>query len=121
MEVFLDSNFIIYCIKKKIDFLSKLEEQGFRIILPREVFQELKDLRLKLHHEDKIAIDIALELFNSKKIEKVTLSGLSVDEGLILKGKKGAYIATLDNKIRHIVPNKIGISDYSKNILIERT
>ena len=44
---------------------------GFKIILPRGVFQELKDLRLKVQHSDKSAIDIALKLFESKKINEM--------------------------------------------------
>ena len=47
MEVLLDTNFIISSLLKKIDFLGELEGMGFKIILPREVLQELKDFALK--------------------------------------------------------------------------
>ena len=47
MEAVLDTNFIVSCVKKKIDFISELENLGFKIVLPKEIFQELKDLRFK--------------------------------------------------------------------------
>ena len=64
MEVILDSSFIISCIRERIDFLSQLEEQGFTVKVPREVMQEMKDLRKRngVSHEDRQAIDVAFEI-----------------------------------------------------------
>jgi len=121
MEVILDTNFIISCIRKKIDFLSELEQQGFKVILPREVLQELKDLRLNVVREDKVAIDVALEIFSKRSVKKSTLGKRTVDEGLILLGKQGAYIATLDAAIKRSVPNSIGLSLAGNSILIQRS
>src|SRR3989344_9092225 len=106
MEVILDTNFIVSCIKKKIDFMSELELQGFKVLVPREVLQELKDLRLKVRHDDRTAVNIALEKFASGNIKKMRLGTQSVDAGLIEKGKQGAYIATLDAAIKRTVPNR---------------
>ena len=123
MEVLLDTNFIISCILKKIDFLFQLQEQGFKVVVPREVIQELKDLRLdnKLSHEERTAIKIALELLSSKKIKKTTIGMGKVDALLIKKGREGVYIATLDNEIKRQVPNKIVIFNSQKRIGIERS
>ncbi len=120
MEAILDSSFIVSCMKKKIDFLSELEEQGFRVVLPREVFQELKDLRFKVKHDERAAIDAAFDLFIIRKVKKMTLGQDIVDKGLISKGKKGAYIATLDKIIKREVPNRIVILDAQNSIGIER-
>ena len=120
MEVVLDSNFVISCIKRKIDFLGQLEEQGFKILLPREVFQELKDLRTDVPHDERTAIDMALEMLGSKKMKKVSLGNLNVDQGLIALGRKGAYIATLDAAIKRAVPNRVVISNAKNAIEIER-
>lgn len=109
VEAILDSNFIIACVRKNIDFLSQLEEQGYRVLLPREVFHELRDLRLKLPHADRTAIDVALDLFEKRKVKKMRLGHENVDQGLITKGKQGAYIATLDVAIKRSVPHSIGI------------
>lgn len=120
MEAILDTNFIISCVTNKIDFLEKLETEGFTVIVPKEVMEEMKDLRQKVSHDKRVAIDIGLEMIEKRKIKKMKLPKEKVDEGLIHFGKKGAYIATLDSAIRKIVPNKIGISSARSDILIER-
>jgi rRNA-processing protein FCF1 len=111
MEVILDSSFVISCIRNRIDFLTQLEEQGFRVKVPREVLQEMKDLKKKngTSHDDRVAIDVAMEMFESRKIGKMRLIGKSVDDGLIEKGRQGIYIATLDNGIKREIPKKIVI------------
>jgi rRNA-processing protein FCF1 len=111
MEVLLDSSFIISCIRKRIDFLEQLSEQGFVVKVPKEVVQEMKDLRKKnrTSHDDRIAIDVAMGMFEERKVKKMSVGGKNVDEGLIEKGKEGYYIATLDSGIKNKVDNKIVI------------
>ena len=123
MEAILDTNFIISCVMKKIDFIEQLKELGFTPILPREVFQELKDLQLKnkTSHDERTAIDVAFQLFESAKVKKTKLGGASVDDGLIKKGKEGIHIATLDNGIKMRVPNKIVIQNAQKRVAVERS
>lgn len=120
MEVILDTNFIITCIRRGIDFLEQLEAEGFKVCVPKEVFEELKDLRFRVTHDERIAIEVALELFEKKKVKKITLGHYAVDKGLIQKGKEGYYIATLDAGIRREVPNVVGIRAAQKSILVER-
>ncbi|MEK6933267.1 MAG: hypothetical protein AABW75_00135 [Nanoarchaeota archaeon] len=120
MDVILDSSFIISCIKRKIDFSDELEKMGFKIVLSKEVFQELKDLRLKVPHNERMAIDVAFDILENKKIKKIRLGEKIVDKGLIKKGKEGHYIATLDSVIKREVPNKILISDSKNSLIIER-
>lgn len=121
MEVILDSNFIISCIKRKINFLEDLENLGFKVLLPKEVYQELKDLRLNVPHSERTAIDLSFDTLNNKKIKKVRLGNKIVDEGLIEKGKKGCYIATLDSGIKRAIPNRIVISEAKNSIIVERS
>jgi len=105
---------------RKIDFIEQLKKEGFRIIIPKEVIEELKDLKNNLPHNEKTAINLAIELIEKNKLEKMKLSKGKVDDALISLGKKGAYIATLDSAIKNIIPNKIGISSAKNAILIER-
>ena len=120
MEVLLDSSFIISCIKRKIDFIQNLNEMGFNPVVPREVLQELKDLKHKSPQEERKAIDIAILLFEKRKIKKSKVGGNTVDEGLISKGKNGIHIATLDRVIKREVPNKIVINNSKNSLEIER-
>lgn len=120
MEAILDTNFILACLRRNISFLDELEAQGFKPMLAHEVFEELKDLRQTATLSDRVALDLAFALFEKRKVHKMTLGHHKVDEGLIIKGKKGAYIATLDAGIRRVVPNSIGISNAQNTIEITR-
>jgi len=91
MEVLLDSSFILSCIRKRIDFLPELEGMGFKPVMPREVFQELRDLRRRSKPDEKTVIDVALEMFEKKRLKKTSLGDAkTVDSGLIEKGKEEA-------------------------------
>jgi rRNA-processing protein FCF1 len=121
MEVLLDSSFIISCVKRKIDFISELEGMGFKVLLPKEVFQEIKDLELHSARETRIACGLALEMFEKRKVKSVALGDKrQADEGLIEMGKRGAYIATLDAAIKRSVPNKVIIEESSNSLVVER-
>ncbi len=123
MEVLLDTSFILSCIRKRIDFLSQLKDLGFKVVVPREVLEELKDLRKsgRESREDRTAIAVALKMFELNKVKKTGLGSGGVDSGLIEKGKKGIYIATLDAAIKRSVPNKIVIFDSKKSVGILRS
>jgi rRNA-processing protein FCF1 len=122
MEVILDSSFIISCVREGIDFIEQFETLGYKMVVPREVMQEMKDLRLnsKSSHEDRFSIDIALELIRMNKLKKMTIGQGTVDDKLIHLGKKGIYIATLDKAIKKQVPNKFVISTSTKSVVLER-
>lgn len=120
MEVLLDSSFIVSCLKKHIDFIEQLEAQGFTVKVPHEVFEELRDLRLKSRRVERDAIDIALALFESRGVKKMKLGKRRVDEGLIEKGKQGIYIATLDREIKRAIPNAVVLFDAEKRVGPER-
>lgn len=122
MEVILDANFIISCIIKRIDFLDELKQLGFVPVLPREVMQEMKDLKRggKTSREERAAIDIAFKMFEDAKIKKLSFGSGKVDDALIKKGKQGVYIATLDRGIKREIPNRIVIMDAQKKLGIER-
>ena len=123
MEVILDTNFIISCVMKRIDFIDELEGMGFYVRVPRGVLQELKDLKTneKTSRAERQAIDIAFALIDERKVRKVRIGGSYVDEGLIMKGKEGAYIATLDKEIKHSVPNKVVIDSAREKLRVERS
>ncbi len=121
MKVLLDSSFVISCVRERIDFLTQLHEQGFIPVVPREVLQEMKDLRLRngISHEDRIAIDVAFEMFEKEKIKKTSLGSGKVDDWLIRKGKEGIFVATLDKEIKKKIPKKIVIFKAQNKVGVE--
>lgn len=121
MEVLLDANFVVSCVKKKIDFVSELETLGFKVLLPKEVFEEIKDLKNNSDPATRVAVNVALEMFSKRKIKNVALGKKPVDLGLIEFGRNGAYIATLDTQIKRQVPNRVVISESGNKLVIERS
>lgn len=121
MQVLLDSSFIISCIRERIDFLSQLHEQGFIPVVPREILQEMKDLRTsdRLSREDRLSIDLAFEMLEKNKVKKTTLGNGKMDELLIKKGQEGIFIATLDNGIKKKIPKKIVIFKAQNRVGVE--
>ena len=107
MEALLDTNFIISCVLKRIDFIEEIQNLGLKPILPREVFQELKDLKKseKVSHAERAAIDVAFEILEKSKIKKMKVGGAYADDGLIAKGK---------------LPNTIVISNAKNSLILER-
>jgi rRNA-processing protein FCF1 len=122
MEVLLDTNFIISCVLKRIDFVEELRGLGFHVKVPKSVLQEMKDLKTdkKVSHGERQAIDVAFAILEERKIRKARIGGSYVDDGLIQKGREGVYIATLDKAIKHSVPNKVVIDTAKNTLKIER-
>jgi rRNA-processing protein FCF1 len=122
MEVILDSSFVISCVRGRIDFLDKLKEMGFTPKVPREVLQEMKDLRNsdRVKREEKVMIDVAIELLSKKDVKKIPFGTGKVDDKLIQMGKKGTFIATLDREIKRSVPNRVVISSAKNDLVVER-
>ena len=95
---------------------------GFEIKVPKEVLQEMKDLKKesKVGYAEREAIDIAFKMFEQGKIKKMSLGGAKVDDGLIAKAREGVYIATLDRRIKREVANKVVIDTAKKGLKITR-
>lgn len=124
MDVLLDTSFIVSCVKRRIDFFDELSTLGFRVVVPKEVLQELKDLKMKkgVARPTREAIDVAFEMIESNKdVKTKSIGGRYVDEGLIEKGKAGAYVATLDSEIKHAVPNIIVIDSAKNGLKVVRS
>ncbi len=121
MQVLLDSSFIISCVRDRIDFLTQLEEQGFTPVVPREILQEMKDLRVsnRSSREDRIAIGVALEMIEQKGVKKNSLGKGRVDDFLIQRGQAGVFIATLDNGIKKRITKKIVIFKAQNRVGVE--
>ena len=122
MEVILDTNFIISCMMKRIDFMAQLGEMGFVVKVPKEVIEELKDLQTnnkKTSRKEREIINVALSWLEGKKVKKIKLGG-KVDLKLIERGREGIYIATLDNGIKREIPNKVVINNAAGRVEVMR-
>lgn len=108
MRVLLDTNFILTCIKQKIDFFEEIELMGFGVIIPVQVLDELK----LLEHRDKAKSDFfssfSLELIRKNNFKKIDLKDKKTDRAIIKFARKNPaiIIATLDKEIQDKIKNK---------------
>ncbi len=101
-EVVIDTNFILTCVKEKIDFVSELELMGLKSSIPEQVLAELvKIVMSKKKLKDRKLAENAINLLEKRKFRTVVLRDKDVDKGLIKYVKENdCMIATLDREIK---------------------
>jgi len=126
MKIILDTNFLIYCAKNRLDYvkgIGNLINEGFELVVPMQVINELEKLKndklKKVSGKDKMAIDLALQLLEANNVKAVKIKGNNVDEGIInlANEDKKNIVATLDREMRHILGRIILISKGQKLML----
>jgi rRNA-processing protein FCF1 len=97
-SVVLDTNFILSCMKQKIDFFEELYLMGIQIIIPEQVINELEKLKQ----------EAALRLLEKNKFKKIALEGKIVDNSIINYAKENPsiIIATLDKEMQKKIKNR---------------
>jgi len=107
-QAILDTNFILTCVKQKIDFFEKIPQMGVQILIPKQVIEEIKRVAnstKKLHHRD--AAKLAIVILEKNKFEEIDLKENYVDKGLIkfIEKNPQVIIATLDKKLKDKIKN----------------
>ena len=126
MKIILDTNFLIYCAKHKLDYveeISNLINEKFDLIVPTQVIKELTILKndklKKVSGKDKDACDLALQLIKVNNVKTTKIQGNSVDQGIINLSKQDPknIVCTLDRKMRGILGRVILINRGKKLML----
>ncbi len=126
MKVILDTNFLIYCAKNKLDYVEKignLINEGFELVVPKQVVNELEKLRddklKKVSGKDKRACDLALQLLKINNVKVVDLKGKNVDNAMVKLSKedKKNIVCTLDREMRKKLPRVILLTRMRKLML----
>ncbi|MDP2925734.1 MAG: PIN domain-containing protein [Nanoarchaeota archaeon] len=140
IKIILDTNFLIYCAKEKLDYTEEIEKiinESYELVVPSSVIEELKKVifkkkpdfisKLKKRNlkykkttgKDKEAASLALELLEYNKVNAITTSGKTVDDSIInlAKENKKNIVCTLDREMRHILGRVILINKGKKLIL----
>ncbi|VVB78885.1 PIN domain protein [uncultured archaeon] len=126
MKIILDTNFLIYCAREKLDYMEEIAEminEGYDLVVPLQVIRELQQLRAdkwkKVSGKDKNAADLALQIIDAKKIKKVEATGKTVDEAIVNLSREDAknIVCTLDREMRFTLGRVILVSKGKKLIL----
>lgn len=105
MAVLLDTNFILTCVKQRIDLFGQLRDKfpGDKVFIPAGVVKELarlgKDKELKMYERE--AADLAVQLLDGEKIIILDLEG-NVDDSIVGYAlKNNVFVASLDRGIKN--------------------
>ncbi len=126
MKIILDTNFLIYCAKNKLDYveaISNLVNDRYELIVPIQVIKELEKLKndqfKKVSGKDKDACNLALQLLKTNNVKTVDLKNKNVDKAIILLSRedKKNIVCTLDREMRHTLGRVILITSRGKLML----
>tara|TARA_Y100000310_G_C20333953_1_gene646576 strand:+ start:273 stop:668 length:396 start_codon:yes stop_codon:yes gene_type:complete len=118
IKIILDTNFFVYSVKQKIDYLKQLNEliPGKKtIIVLSSVEEELKNLIKKARKtEDRGAAELALKILK-KQVKKREISVLNTkkhaDDAILylVEENKKTIVATADRELRKKIKGKTRI------------
>ena len=126
MKIILDTNFLIYCAKEKLNYveeISNLVNEDYELVVSKQVVHELEKLKndnyKRLSGKDKDACDLALQLLEVNKIKTVEPVGKTVDDAIINLSNedKKNIVCTLDREMRHILGRVILVNRGKKLML----
>lgn len=99
MKIILDTNFLIYCAKQKIDYkedIRVLVTGKYDLVTMESVIRELEKVSKKSKkYADKEAALLALKILKHNKIKVLESKGGYADKAII-SASKDAIVATLD-------------------------
>ncbi len=101
-KILVDSNFLIDCLKFKVDFLENIEkliEEPFEILILENVLRELEKMSKKKTKESKYA-RLALKIVKEKNFRILKSSFEDTDEAIVSASDKNTIVATNDLKLR---------------------
>jgi hypothetical protein len=109
-QVILDTNFLIYCVKQKIDYvegISSLMSSGYELVVPNLVILELQELTRRLKKlSDRTAASLALQLLKHNKVREIQAIGENADDSIV-RIQAGNIVATLDYNLKKKVEKSI--------------
>jgi rRNA-processing protein FCF1 len=105
-KILVDTNFLIYCAKEKIDFFEYAKLEGLGVIIPEEVLSELSRLENTNQRKN---VNVVKKILRVSEFEKISLKRTYVDRGIIeyLEDKKEIILATMDRDLQKKVKNPI--------------
>jgi hypothetical protein len=116
-QILLDTNFILTCIRNKIDLFDELFFSGLKPIIPKQVIKEIEKItnsnkRMKFKKEAELAIII----LKKQSFESPEIKGKTVDNAIINYAKQNPelIVATLDKEIQSKIQNKKMILNRNK-------
>lgn len=112
MEILLDTNFIMSCVKQNIDFISFLNQNFEKIIVPEKVIGEIKKIKdnKKVKLRDRESASLALQMLDNSEIKIINLKEKKVDDGIVsYVENNNIVVATIDKELKKRLKGKVKI------------
>ena len=118
MNIILDTNFLIYAAKYKIDLIAELDRLygKYDLIVPHMVFLEIEKLRKgkgKGKFVASLALAITKKLIEDKKLKIMGVESRNADEEIIklleLPELGDEIVATMDSELSRKIKKKVRI------------
>jgi rRNA-processing protein FCF1 len=125
MKIILDTNFLIYCAKAKLDYVEEVGNiinEGFELVVPDQVIGELERLKIKAKKgKDKDACDLALKLLKNNKVKVVKPVGKTVDNAMVNLANEDPknIVCTLDREMRTTL-GRVILVNRGKKLMLTR-
>lgn len=115
MQILLDTNFILTCVRQKIDFANLAEQlisEPIEWLVPQDVLNELGNLkdRVGIKTNDKVAARLSFEILQKLKPKIIELSTKNPNVDIKIVNyilNKPIVLATLDKNLKSRVNNQI--------------
>ena len=126
-KIILDTNFLVYCAKQKIDYASQISgliSEACELVVPEQVVEELKALGDEAKKfSDKQAAKLALQLLKHNNVKtiksNVSISNGYADEAILflVRENKDSIVATIDRELKGKINNAIVIEGRKKLVM----
>jgi len=118
MKILLDTNFLVYCAKQKIDYVSEMP--AGEIVVLSSVVSELEKLAEKAEKaRDKESAKFALSLLKHNKIKIIKTKEKSADKAILEMAEKEDVVATMDKELKEKLKGKTRILSIRKGKRLE--
>lgn len=125
MEILLDTNFIITCVKSKIDFekiANNIIDKKITWLIPQQILNELGAIKDKkgIKKEDRQSAILSFEILQTLKNHKIIELGKNRNIDIAIVNyilDKPIALATLDKELKQRVPNNKILTIRGKNYL----
>jgi len=123
--VLLDTNFMLVCVKQKVDFFEDLKLLGMKIIIPKQVINELKlvlSSKKKFHFRRDAHVVLKILEKNKNSFKRINLSSYGKNTDKRIKKfsdeNRDIIVATLDKELKNKIKNKKLVIRGKKNLEI---
>jgi rRNA-processing protein FCF1 len=108
-QILLDTNFILSCIRNKLDLFEELKFRGYTVIIPEQIINEIEKIKISVKKlRFRKEAELALRILKKHNFEKILLEGKNVDNAIVNYARQypDLTVATLDNGIQKKLKKK---------------